>query len=108
MRDKQTEIIAEFDKVDGTTFTLDKAFENLGTFTHYEATHDHNTAAYEEVWEHPMVTATNAKKTGAARDMGSMFFTLLALKPEHEVREWRPAFRLIMGRTGNTTIFNIN
>ncbi len=108
MRDKQEQIIAEFAKVDGTTVTLDDAFEALDTFTHFEASHDHSTAAYDEVWEHPMVAEANAKKTGAARDMGSAFFTLYALKPEHEVRDWRPAFRFIFGRIGNTTILNIN
>ena len=108
MRDKQEQIIAEFAKVDGTTFTLDDAFEALDTFTHCEGSFDHNTAAYDEVWEHPTVKDANAKKTGAARDMGSVFFTLYALKPEHTSTEYRPAFRFVVGRIGNTTVIDIN
>jgi hypothetical protein len=108
MRDKQAEIIAEFAKVDGTAFTLDNAFENLDTLTHCEGSFDHQTSAYDEVWEHPSIAKANEGKTGAARDLGSVFFTLYALKPEHEVRDWRPAFKFVVGRIGNTSVINID
>lgn len=107
MRDKQDRIVAELAKVGVDGVSLDDALEALDTFAHYERSHDHLTASYDEVWEHPMVSQANEGKKGAAV-LGSYFFTLYALKAEHEVRDWRPAFKFIFGRIGNTTVLNIN
>ncbi len=103
MRNKRNEIVAALSKVDGV-FTLNDAFDALKEFAEYEGSHDHQTGCYDEVWENPRVTALNKGRDS----FGVYFFTLYELKGEYESNTYRPAFRFIFGRMGNTNVVDIN
>lgn len=104
MRHKRTEIITEFAKVDFEGVQIDDAFEALDEFTQYETTFDKELSSYVEVWEHPAITADNE-----GRDvMGKDFFTLYELKPDLEPNTYRSAFKIVLGRIGDTQTLNID
>lgn len=110
--DKTQAIIDVLAKVDDNTdFTLDNAFEELDTFTHYERSHDHQTGCYDEVWEHPRIAEINKKNNVGKNVLSSYFFTLYRVKPQHkkdDISEYFPAFKLIFGKVGNTTVYRID
>jgi hypothetical protein len=107
--DKTQQIIDVLSKVDDKTdYTLDNAFEELDTFTHYERSFDHQTGCYDEVWEHPRIKAINENNK---HPLNSYFFTLYRVKPQFKKddhSEYFPNFKLILGRVGNTTIYRLD
>lgn len=105
--DKTDQIIAVLAKVN-EDFSMDDAFEELDTFTHYELSHDHETGCYDEIWEQPDIKAHNEKHK---HPLSAYFFTLYRVKPEHkkpDISEFFPTFKLILGRVGNTTVYRLD
>jgi hypothetical protein len=95
-------VLAEFGTLAGNP-NPGEVLKRLKTFCRVEPSFDHETASYQEVWEHPEVTTLN-KTSGI---MGSVFCTLYELKLDLEQSNFYPTYKFLLGRIGNTKVYNI-
>jgi hypothetical protein len=82
-------------------FSLDDAFDEIDTFAARQHSYDHETGGYTQVWENPTVTDYNVK---CKNPLGWYFFTLYQIRPGFKGSK----FKLILGRIGNTTVYEID
>ncbi|MFA5508679.1 MAG: hypothetical protein WC423_24860 [Vulcanimicrobiota bacterium] len=81
--------------------SFDRAMDEIGQHWVITDTYNSETVCMDQVWEHPSITAHNK----GAHILHTYFFTLYQRRPEFD---FEPVYRLILGRIGNTAVWDIN